>query len=326
MPIYVYGLLLTAVISILSLLLSKFIPLGSVTIAILLGIIVGNTIKFGEKFNLGISIAEKQFLAIAIALMGVDLNFKILAQFGVQTLVLIIVSMIFTIATALFFAKLFKLDSRLGLLLGIGNAVCGSSAIAASQEFVAPEKKHIGMSITVVNFLGTIGIFILPLLANILFQMDDLKSGIAIGNTLQAVGHVTASGFSVSEAAGTTATVIKMGRILMLSPLLIILFIYSRTKNNNCTFSVKKIAKGLPLFIIGFIFFSLIQSFGLINAEWTGVISDVSSYFLLVAMAAIGLRISFKGIINEGKNAIIVGTLVFIVQIAFTLTAIMLLF
>jgi uncharacterized integral membrane protein (TIGR00698 family) len=294
--------------------LSNFILIGSVTIAIIVGIIINNSINIPNKYNQGISYAEKNILAFAIALMGINLNFSILSQLGIKTIILIVFSMIFTIFSAIIVGKFYNINKKFSLLLGIGNAVCGSSAISATAPIIKPQANFIGISIAIVNFLGTIGIFLVPAIA-IGLGLNDIDAGILVGNTLQAVGQVTAGGFGISNEAGISATTVKMGRVLLLTPVILIL-IYIFNKNNTNT---KTKTKNIPTFILFFILFSLMSSFSLVNENIQDFISSLSHFSLIVAMSAIGLKINFNSIKNDGKTALKIASIVFILQILFTL-------
>ena len=314
---YFYGILLCVLIGVASLLLAPYIPIGSVAIAIIIGIFVGNLFKPGEKFSSGIKFSEKHILSFAIALLGVNLNFLILKQLGLKSILLIILAMTFTISTSVLLGKLFKFKRKFALLLGIGNAVCGSSAIAATEKIIGSEEEEVGLSVAIVNFLGTIGIFLLPFIGKVVLHFSKLKTGILIGNTLQAVGQVVAAGFSVSDITGQTATIVKMTRILMLTPLIIILILaFSKNKKNNTEIKAKK--NNVPIFIIGFALFSLIPTFSLLPEHIIKIISKISHYSLIIAMAGIGMKITFKSIAKDGKVALIIGSLTFLMQIIFS--------
>jgi uncharacterized integral membrane protein (TIGR00698 family) len=219
----IYGIGLCIIIGVIAKFTSQYVPLGAVAIAILIGIVVGNSIKLGETFKSGIAFSEKQLLSFAIALMGVNLNYVLLQKLGYKTVGLIIVAMSVTIITAIILGKLLKVDPKLSLLLGIGSGVCGSSAIAATEKIIDAKEEDVGLSIAIVNFLGTIGIFLLPLIGAVILKLSHVNAGILIGNTLQAVGQVTAGAFSISEETGQTATIVKMGRVLMLTPIILVL-------------------------------------------------------------------------------------------------------
>ncbi len=312
---YKYGLILSIIITLIAMFLSNFIAIGSVAIAIILGIIIGNSVKLSNRYNAGITYAEKTLLSFAIALMGINLDFSILAQLGIKTVVLVILSMILTIYSAIIIGKLYGVDKKLSLLLGIGNGVCGSSAISATAPIIKPQNSFIGLSVAIVNLLGTIGIFLVPFIA-ISFGLNDIDAGILIGNTLQAVGQVTAGGFSISADAGVSATTVKMGRVLLLTPLVLIL-IYIFNKKSNSSDSSQK-AK-VPTFILFFILFSIISSFSLVDEQIKNIISNISHFTLIIAMSAIGLKIHFNSVKGEGKVALKIASLVFLIQIIFTL-------
>ncbi len=313
-----YGVALCAVIGLVSFFLSGYISIGTVSLAIIIGIIVGNIAKPGARYNSGITFSEKKVLSFAIALMGVNLNFTVIQQLGLNSIVIIVLALIVTLSVSLLLAKALKFDSKFALLLGIGNGVCGSSAIAATEQIIGAKEEEVGLSIAIVNFLGTIGIFLLPFIATVLFHFTDINSGLLIGNTLQAVGQVVAAGFSVGEATGQTATIVKMVRILMLTPLiLVLLFVYSRGATNHDSGKAKK-KPGVPLFIIGFVLLSLVPTFGLLPADYIEVISNLSHYALIIAMAGIGLRITFASILRDGRTALLIGSAVFVIQIVFS--------
>jgi len=315
---YAYGLILCILIAVVALFVGGYTPLGAVTIAIILGIVIGNLAKLGDGFEKGIKFSEKRVLPFAIALMGANLNYLILKELGYQSLLLVIAGIVVTLAASLFLAKMFAFDPKMALLLGIGNGICGSSAIAATEQIIGAEKKDVGISIAIVNFLGTVGMFLLPVIGTVFLKFDNLNSGLLIGNTLQAVGNVVAAGFSVSPLSGQTATIVKMARILMLTPVIFGL-LYVLSSKARVDGNLKKINLfSIPAFIIWFILFSLIPTFSLLPKACMDIISTASHYALVVAMAGIGLKTTIASILNDGKSALLIGSLTFLVQIVFS--------
>jgi len=255
---YSYGVMLCVSLGAISIFVSPYLPFGSIVISIILGIIVGNFLKFNKIFKKGVGFSEKYFLSLAIAFMGVNLDLLILKETGLKSIVLVIIALVITILSALILGRIFNLDKKFALLLGIGSGVCGSSAIAATQQIIQADREKVGLSVAVINFLGTIGIFLIPFIAKIFLHFTDINSGILIGNTLQAVGQVVAAGFTISNLAGQTATIIKMTRILMLLPLVLILIFIFKNNNEPVNKNIKK--PSIPIFIVGFILFSLLAS------------------------------------------------------------------
>ena len=320
---YTKGLLASIAVAIVAIIITQFISFSSATVAIILGMIVGN--KFystfhSEKseFKSGVKFAEKDLLMFAIALMGINLNFTMLANLGVKTILIIVLGMAFTIGMGILLGKLFKLNPKLSLMIGIGNGVCGSSAIAATSGIAKVKNGDIGISIALVNLMGTVGIFLAPALAHLL-GFTDIQAGIFTGNTLQAVGQAVAAGFSISDEAGHYATVVKMGRVLLLVPLVLILIYIVKKESAKSGEDVSEKTKvGVPSFILWFIFFSLIASFGFLPKELEVAISTFSHYITLIAMSAIGLMIHFGTIMKTAGTAFKVSSLLFALQLIFS--------
>ncbi len=319
--IYLPGLMFTLAGAFIAFELARFLPVGAVVIGISLGVLIGNVFKLPLQLFPGINFSEKKILSWAIILMGVKLDFNIIKTLGLQSVLMIIAGIIFTIILALVLSRLFKLNFKLGLLLGIGNAVCGSSAIAATEKIIGAEKHQVGVAVTVVNFLGTLGMFVLPLLIKYILPFNDLQAGFLIGDTLQAVGQVVAAGFSINETVGHTATIVKMMRILMLTPLVISLMFYFHQRRKKTEDTIKE--QAIPVFIIGFILMSLLPSFHLVSAKYLHFFGQLSHYFLLIAMVAIGFKINFKSVWQQGQGALLMGSVVFLGQILFALLMIL---
>ena len=304
------GICLILIIGLMSKSVANYIAIGSVTLAILLGIIINNLFSIHKIFSTGIVFAEKKLLSLAIMLMGAQLNFSILTSLGLKAIILIVLIALLSISAGYGVGKVFKLSSPFSLLLGIGNAICGSSAIAGAAPLLGAEEDETGLSISVVNFLGTLGIFILPFLARILTKSDPLTSGLMIGGTLQAVGQVTAAGFSMSDEIGRIATVVKIGRILLLGPVLIFLSLAFKGKDSS-----GKKKKSIPLFIVGFTILAIISNIVVLPEIWLNTIKSVSKNLLILAMAAVGLKITFSKLIKQGPKALATGSIIFVLQI-----------
>ena len=320
---YTKGLLASLAVAIIASIITHFISFSTATIAIVLGMIVGNiffkTFHTDEPgFKSGVKFAEKDLLMFAIALMGINLNFTMLANLGVKTILIIVLGMAFTIGMGLLLGKLFKLNPKLSLMIGIGNGVCGSSAIAATSGIAKVKSNDIGISIALVNLMGTVGIFLAPFLAHAL-GFNDIQAGVFTGNTLQAVGQAVAAGFSISDEAGHYATVVKMGRVLLLVPLVLILIYIVKKENQNSGEAVEQAGKvGVPSFIIWFVGFSIVASLGWLPKEVETIISSISGYITLVAMSAIGLMIHFGTIMKTAGTAFKVSSLLFALQLVFS--------
>lgn len=298
--------------------------IGAVTLAILLGTAVGNLLPLPKICRTGGQLGEKRLLPVAIVLLGAELYLPLLLSLGLGGVLVILVS----IATALLFSV--QLGQWLGfgrefsLLMGAGNGICGSSAVAATSLAIDADEVDIGLSISVVNLLGTLGIFAMPLLLHV-FSLDVLQGGLLIGGTLQAFGQVVAAGFSVSSDVGNIATVVKMGRVLMLAPVVVLIqTLFARSQANEDASARQGVQ--IPLFIVGFFVVSLVASVGLLPEPLLNAVQTTGSFLLVAAMGGVGLRIQFRTLFQSGVGALLFGAAVSIVQIAITLMLIVLLF
>ncbi len=306
------GLLLVVITGSLSWWLVQFMPrLGAVTIAILLGMVTGNLLPSLTRYAPGIQIAEKQLLPLSIALLGVELQLLTLIELGPVAALIIGVSIAVALLVSVQMSHWFGLPYKLSLLIGAGSGICGSSAVAATGLVIDASETETGMSISVVNLLGTLGIFIMPGLVGLL-NFNEAQSGLLIGGTLQAVGQVVAAGFSVNNDVGSLAIIVKMGRVLMLGPMVILIQSLVK-KQANHTDNAAPLR--VPLFVIGFLVMSGLASFQWLPVAWIDTIKVSGKYLLVLAMAGIGLKIQFRSLYQAGVHALATGTLVSVAQI-----------
>lgn len=313
---YIKGLLLVSFVVFISKILSIYLYIGSVAISILLGMIINYFFSIDKSFKSGIKFSEKYLLSIAIIFMGAGLNFSVLELIEFNIIYTILLIIVFAIFSSLLIGKLFNLSNSLSFLIGIGNGICGASAIAGASSIMKSKKEDIALSISVINLLGTIGIFIVPLFINLFFEGDVNNIGVIIGSTIQAVGQVTAAGFIMSNEIGEVAVITKMIRILMLGPILILITFYYSFSNYKVS---KKISFPIPFFIIGFIAFAIAVNYNLIPLSLLPMINTLSKYSLLFAMAAIGLNISLESILKDGPRVFLVGFISFGLQIVLSI-------
>ena len=304
------GLLLCISIGIASIYLAEISPIDSVTLSILIGIIVGNVISIPNSLDPGITWSEKKLLGVAIALYGLTLDGGVLLDLGIQSGIAVVLTIIITLRMSRTIGRLFKIDDTLSFSIGIGTAICGSAAIVATKDIIKADETQTGLGIAVINFIGTLGIFLLPILGRDLLNFNTISHGFMLGNSLQAVGQVVAAGFSVDEATGQIATVVKMGRVMMLTPLIFLLI--RRFKPSQ---SESRSALPVPKFIWGFIACSIIATMQVLPLDWINILTHIGEICLIISMCAIGLKVSIKQIRKFGLTALGSATLLFCVQV-----------
>lgn len=317
------GLLLAIAIGIASDRLAILLPrLGTVTLSILLGIIIGNLIPNMTPFQNGVRFAEKRILPAAIVFLGVELQLATLGQLGFPAIIIIAASISTSMLLSLYLGKFFGFSREFSVLMGAGNGICGSSAVAAMSSGIKAKEEDIGISISVVNLLGTIGIFTLPAIVGFL-KFSSLDGGLLVGGTLQAVGQVVAAGSIIGDETVRIAIIVKMGRILLLGPLVIFFHSWLVKKQTDTAEASNRIQ--IPLFIIGFFALSLLASFHVFNDASITLLKETGKFLLVIAMAGVGLRIRLQTLYQHGLKAIAFGGIVATAQIIITILLVLLL-
>lgn len=311
------GIILSLVITTASWFLADVIHLNSVLLALLLGILIGNITKLPQRITPGLKTSSGFFLEVAIVLMAFGINYGKFMRLGWETILIIIVSMTILLTSTYILAKKLRCPGSTGWLIGFGTAICGSSAIAALAPRVAQDRSDIGISLAVVNLYGLIGMIVLPLVFNDLFT--DLQNGVLIGASLHSVGNVAGAGMTVNDLVAETAVTVKLGRVAMLTPALL-LFGHFLPKTSEATKRAK-----LPWYLISFIVISIGVSLISLPEAFSGAAKTLSSFLLATAMAAIGLKVSLRDLATAGKKGLVFGALIFAIQLAVVIGLIMLL-
>lgn len=325
------GLLVCVVIAVIAQGAARFVPsIGAALIAIVLGIIAGNTFLGQPFLDKGTKFSESKLLEISIVLTGLTLNLTDIMGVGIGGVGFIILQMAGTIVAACLIGKLLGFGRRFSLLMSAGNAVCGSSAIGTVTPIVGADSKEKGISITIVNVTGTILMVLLPALAGVLYQHETLHTSGLIGGTLQSIGQVIASAKFVNDDVVEMATVFKIIRIIFLV-LVALVFSKVNTDESKPFFSKKHeaaahVKAGIPWFILGFFLFSVITSFGIVPEVLSRSAKLVSNQFEIIALAAIGMRVKFRDLVREGPKAMLYGGMVGVCQILLAVLLIFLLF
>jgi len=234
------GFLVCFGIALLSKGIAMFLPsLGAATFAIFIGILLGNTVFTADIYNKGSKFSESELLAYSVVLMGATLNLSDIASVGVKGVLFIVIQMILTISVTYIIGRKLKFTKKFSLLMSTGNAVCGSSAIAAVAPVIDSDSKDRALSITMVNITGTILMFVLPILASFLYSNEVLKTSGLIEGIFQSVGQVIASAKFINDNVVQMATIFKIIRIILLV-VVVITFSKFNTTEGDKLFSKKE--------------------------------------------------------------------------------------
>lgn len=313
------GLIVATLIGLASILLSNVIPkLGATTISIFLGMFVGNLFLNQEVFQKGYKFSETNLLSYSIVLLGATLSISTLMELGFNAILFIVLQMTVTITGALYIGKKLGFGDNFRFLMAAGNAVCGSSAIAATAPVIDADDKDKGIAITIVNVTGIFLMFLLPFLAGKLYNHETVQTSAMIGGTLQSVGQVVASSSMVSEPIKDLSTIFKIVRVILL---VVVVFLFGHLKNksnSDIIEEVQDVKKGkikVPWYVLGFFITCILFSMNIISPEVSQICKVLSNKFEIIALAAIGLRVNIKDLINQGKAVSLYGLFIGILQV-----------
>lgn len=211
-------------------------------------------------------------------------------------------------------------------MMASGNAVCGSSAIAATAPVIGADDNEKGISITIVNVTGIVLMFLLPAIAQLLYNSGITQTSAMIGGILQSVGQVVASGAMVNEHVKDLSTIFKIVRIIFL---VVVVFVLGHLKHKSnkeiIEEEVQDIEKGkikIPWYVIGFFITCALFSLNIINTDVSVLCKEISNKFEIIALAAIGLRVNVKDLIKQGKSVSLYGLFIALLQIVSAITLI----
>ena len=306
------GIVLAIALGLISFFLANYTPsaINSVIIALVIGITIGNTFRIHEKFNAGISFTSSKLLELSILFLAFDINYTNIAKLGAFSFLAVTVVLFSIVIITVFVAKKFKCPGSTGWLIGFGTAICGSSAIAALAPSVSKNKEDVAVSMAVVNLYGTIGMIFLPMIL-IPLQVSTNQMGLLLGGSLHSIGNVAGAGFSVGGEVGEAAITIKLARVALLTPGLILMnFLINRKKASSWKDHFK-----LPWYLLGFIAITILGTFISFPENYLASMETIGKVVLTIAMGAIGLKVNFKTLLQSGRKGLGLGVFLFALQI-----------
>jgi uncharacterized integral membrane protein (TIGR00698 family) len=303
------GVLACVAIAVPAWLLGSALPIiGAPIFGILIGIIIGNAYpKASSRLGSGIKFTSKKVLQLAIILLGFGMNLYLVFQVGSQSLFVMIFTLSTAFLTAYFVGKALKLNSKTTTLIGVGTSICGASAIASTAPIIDAEDSDLTQAISTIFLFNIIAVFIFPAFGHLL-GMNDVGFGMWAGTAINDTSSVVAAAASWSPTALGLATIVKLTRTLMIVPIALVLSVaVSRRTAAVSEHSSFNIVKVFPWFILGFIVAAVINTFTGLPSVASSSLSQVGTFLIVTAMAAIGLNTNIKKLLSNGPKPIVLG-------------------
>lgn len=303
-------------------------PIDAMLIAIAIGVIVRNTVGLPARFAPGIKYCVTALMSFGVVLMGARLDFYEVVRTSATALLISVICVGVALGMTVWLCRRSGVGTKLGLLVGVGTAICGGTAIAVVAPVIEAEDSETAFAIATVTLFGLIAVFVLPLLGTAI-GMSQTEFGVWTGASVHAMPQVVATGFSYGPTAGETATIFKLVRVLLLAPVALGLGVwYAREKRRRQIAHVTKFGRLttlFPPFILGFVALALantlhllpdftlhlresfLWSAGDVHVVLAKLATTCSTFVLTVAMAGVGLGVHLRGLASVGLGALYVG-------------------
>lgn len=326
---FCFGVLLVIALAVLSTLLAQLewiqqLRLSPLVVGIVMGMLFANTFrkKLPAGWGAGIIFCSKQVLRAGIVLFGFKITYADVLAVGLPAIVTDVAVVTLTMLLGVLFGRWLKMDSQTALLTSVGSSICGAAAVLGAEPVVKAEPHKTAIAVSTVVIFGTLAMFLYPALQRAdVYDMDARQIGIYTGATLHEVAHVYGAGEAMDAAMAETgeaslrndirsnAVIVKMIRVILLAPVLIIISIMLSRKGNPGEQERRKIS--VPLFAFLFLVVIGFNSLDLLPASVVSGILTADSFMLTMAMTALGSETSFDKFRKAGAKPFLLALLLF---------------
>lgn len=322
-----FGITLSALLALFALWLATLFPslvLSPLIIGVLLGLIIGNI--FGKSLhnhlNHGLGLCTKQVLRLGVVLYGFRITLDGLLAIGFLGVGLSLFVVISTLFLGCYIGeKFFKLDKQTSFLTSIGAAICGAAAVLAAETTSRAKSHQAAIAVATVVLFGTLSMLLYPLLyKSNLLALSPWAYGFFTGGSIHEVAQVLAAGEAAGAASAEIAVIVKMTRVLLLAPILILAGIYF----NKISKDRSSLPIYIPWFVLGFIVCIGINSVKILGPSLTSMIQTFDLFLLTTAMCALGLNTQFKALTSLGLKPFYLGAILWLWLMVGTFTVVVL--
>lgn len=288
-------------------------PISAAILAVVAGALAGNLLPWAKRVQYGAKLIVRRAIPLTIVLTGATLSFTHATSIGIRAFGILLAAMTVSMGAALLLGRIAGLYPKTSLLIGAGTAICGNSAIVAVAPLIDAEDRDVMLSVGSINVLGLALMFALPFAA-VPMGMTDEGFGILAGSTVHAVPQAVAAGFAFSAKAGGLATLVKLVRVALLAPLLLLLaLLHARNRKDGVTVHYARL---VPPFLWGFFGLFVLNSLGWLpvlqfqsgySIAFATVLSEAGNLLLALSMAAMGLEVNVRVLASAGGSALLVG-------------------
>lgn len=293
--------------------------LSPLIIGIFAGMVYGNVLRDGmpQSWASGVNFSARRLLRVAVAFFGLRVSLQEIAQVGLPGLTVSVLVVMSTLAIGTWAGmKLMKLDRDTALLTAAGSAICGAAAVLAFESTLQSAPHKSAMAVGSVVLFGTLSMFVYPLALHLgWLHLDTLGTGLFFGGTIHEVAQVVGAASNVSPEATHIATIVKMTRVMLLVPVLLVVGVWvnrSRDRSQGAPDVATSTGKlAIPWFALGFLALVIVNSLHALPGSATHTLNMLDTFALTMAMTALGIETRMSQIREAGPRALATGFILY---------------
>ena len=289
----------------------KSMSFSPMIVGIVLGMIYANTLRatLPATFTPGIQFCSKRILRLGIILYGFRLTLQDVTEVGIPAIIVDALMVTITICGGVMVGKWLKMDKEISLLTSVGAGICGAAAVLGAESALRVKPYKTAVAVSTVVIFGTISMFLYPVLyRNGVFSISPELMGIFTGASVHEVAHVVGAGNAMGESVGSVAIIVKMIRVMMLVPVLLIIS-YTIARKASGSDAPGKI--NTPWFAILFLVVIVLNSFIPLSDSVRNGINTFDTFLLTMAMTALGAETSFDKFKKAGSKPFVLALILF---------------
>ena len=276
-----------------------------VLVAMLVGLLIGNCFDSPPALKPGLDFTKRYLLRLGVILVGLRITVGLVGALGIAPIAIGAIELLVVILVLRWIAvRWFGLDGELALLVAAGSAICGAAAILCVAALTRAREQNAGIAIALITLAGTVALLLYPVLfaAGLMPGFDDRLYGIFVGSSIYELAQVYGASFAVSEGALNTATLVKLSKVLMLLPTLLVLGALRRRSDGAANTPLP-----FPWFIVGFIAVMLLNSSITLHPQVRRLLLEFDQFLFMMVMVALGLSTRLSKLAAGGVGWRLIG-------------------